>query len=113
MPVTVRTIVLKIHLYVGLIGAVFLLVLSLTGAVMAFEHDIEHWVHPTRYRVTPGPALAEDELVRIAERQFAPAVVSEIQIPAQPGIAQTMSMTGGAAVYIDPGTGTINGRTVG
>jgi uncharacterized iron-regulated membrane protein len=41
-----RAILLRIHLYLGLAAAVFLLILGLTGSVMAFENDVDHWLHP-------------------------------------------------------------------
>ena len=43
---TVRIILLKIHLWLGLTAALFLVILGLTGSVMAFEEDIIHWTHP-------------------------------------------------------------------
>jgi uncharacterized iron-regulated membrane protein len=42
-----RRLLLKIHLYLGLVAALFLVVLGLTGSIMTFEGDIEHWLHPS------------------------------------------------------------------
>ncbi len=56
MAVTARKVVLQIHLYLGLLGAIFLVILGATGSVMAFEGDIDHW-------------LASPSLVRNGARQ--------------------------------------------
>ena len=114
MPVAARYVVLKVHLYLGVAAAIFLLILSATGTVMAFEHDIERWVAPKLWLVTVGQRpLPEDELIRIAQTRFSPARVASVQMPPRPDVAQVMQMTDRAAVYINPWNGTINGRTVG
>jgi uncharacterized iron-regulated membrane protein len=114
MPRTARYVVLKLHLYLGLVAAIFLLILSATGTVMAFEHDIERWVAPKLWLVTVGQRpLPEDELIRIAQTRFSPARVASVQMPPRPDVAQVMQMTDRAAVYINPWDGTINGRIAG
>ena len=81
--ISVRKVVLKTHLYLGVAAAVVLAVLSLTGAFMAWEHDIERWTHPGLwYAKTSGKALPESEVIRIAERAFAPARVTGSDRPA-------------------------------
>lgn len=86
-----RKIVLTLHLYLGLISAVFLVVLGLTGSIMAFEGQIDHWLHPGRWYVTPGShALPESELVRTVEQRFAPDRVGSFRIAPESNIAQAM-----------------------
>ena len=109
-----RSLVFKVHLYLGLIAALFLLILGVTGAVMAFEHDIERWVDPRLWRASIGTQLIdEDRLVAIAEATFSNARVTAIQIAPRPDVVQVMRMSDGAAVYINPWDGTITGRVVG
>jgi uncharacterized iron-regulated membrane protein len=109
-----RFIFLKVHLYLGLIAAIFLLLLSVTGTIMAFEHDIERWLHPGLWKVTPGNGLMpEDELVRIAEQTAAPARVASVQISPRPDVAQVMQLTDRSTLFINPWNGTVNGRTFG
>src|SRR5215813_12461443 len=74
-------IVLKIHLYLGLLAALFLIILGLTGSIIAFEGDIDHWLHPSVWYVQDtGRNLPEGQLIAGVERQFAPARVRAIQI---------------------------------
>ena len=109
-----RSFVLKVHLYLGLVAAIFLLILSATGAVMAFEHDIERWVDPGLWHASIGTQLMdEDRLVAIAEATFSNAHVSAIQIAPRPDVVQVMRMSDRAAVYVNPWDGTITRRIVG
>jgi uncharacterized iron-regulated membrane protein len=114
VPVTTRYVVLRVHLYLGLAAAAFLLILSATGTVMAFEHEIERWVAPKLWLVAIGQRqLREDQLIRIAQTAFSPARVASVQISPRGDVVQVMQMTDRAAVYINPWDGTINGRVVG
>lgn len=88
-----RKIILKLHLYLGLMSAIFLVILGLTGSVMAFEGQLDHWLHPSRWYVTVGSqTLPESRLVQIAEERFAPRRVSTIHIAAEANIAQQISL---------------------
>ena len=109
-----RSLVVRVHLYLGLVAALFLLILSATGAVMAFEHDIERWVDPGLWSVRIGQRLIdEDRLVAIVEAEFSPARVTAIQIASRLDVVQVMRMSDRAAVYVNPWDGMITGRTVG
>jgi uncharacterized iron-regulated membrane protein len=49
-----RSLLFKVHLVGGLIGAAFLLILGVTGSVMAFESEIDIWLRPSLFRVAPS-----------------------------------------------------------
>jgi uncharacterized iron-regulated membrane protein len=110
----VRSFVVKVHLCLGLVAAFFLLILSATGAVMAFEHDIERWIDPGLWHASIGQRLIdEDRLVGLAEATFGRARAIAIQIAPRPDIVQVIRMSDGAAVFINPWDGTITRRIVG
>jgi len=89
-----RKVVLTLHLYLGLLSALFLVILGLTGSIMAFEGQIDHWLHPRRWYVTPRPqALPESELVRTVEQRFAPDRVSSFRIAPESNIAHAIIVT--------------------
>lgn len=107
-------LILKIHLYLGLTAALFLLVLGVTGSIMAFEADIDHWVHPRDWYVTPaGRPLSEADLIAAVERQVAPARVRMIQITPQRNLAQSMQLTDRTVVNVNPYNGSILNRATG
>jgi uncharacterized iron-regulated membrane protein len=110
----VRAALLKIHLYLGLTAAIFLVILGLTGSVMAFENDIGHWLHPGLFYVTPGPrALPEQVLISGAEQRFAPARVAAVQFFRQANLVRVMQMTGGLRVFVNPYDGSVLGSVRG
>ena len=54
---TAHPILLRIHLWLGIAAAPFLVILGLTGSVIAFENDIDHWLHPALYYVQARPQV--------------------------------------------------------
>lgn len=64
-----KKLVLNLHLYMGMIAAIFLVTLSLSGAVIAFEPELNQAFHPELTRVTPGKSLDWDLFRARVERQ--------------------------------------------
>lgn len=114
MAVTARKVVLQIHLYLGLVGTIFLVILGITGSVMAFEGDIDHWLHPRLWYVAAGAnPLPEGDLIGKVERQFAPARAGAVQFSQQRNLAQMVQLSGGTAVFVNPYDGSILGERTG
>lgn len=55
LPMTARKALLTLHLWLGLVSAPFLLVLGLTGAIMAYEEPLGDWLNARLMLVTPKP----------------------------------------------------------
>lgn len=111
---TLRKVILTIHLYLGLVAGIFLVILGLTGSVMAFEGDLSHWLHPDLWYVTPrARLLPELDMVSVAQNRFAPARVLAVQFSPARNLAQVIQMTDGTTAYINPYDGTVLGDTVG
>lgn len=111
---TLRTVILKIHLILGLAAAIFLAILGLTGSIMAFEGDINHWLHPDLWYVTPrARVLPENDLISMVQNQFPRARVVVVQFSRAPNLAQVMQLGDGTTVYINPYDGAVLGNTVG
>src|SRR5438094_6490956 len=100
---TVRAIVLKVHLWLGVGAAIFLVILGLTGSIMAFENDIDHWLHPGLYYVQArGQILPEAELILKVQHCFAPARVAAVHIFRQPGLAHVMQLSDRSTALVNP-----------
>jgi len=107
-------VVLKVHLYLGLVAGIFLVVLGLTGSIIAFEGDIDHWLPRGRWYVTAGSrAIAEGELIDQVQRRVAPARVSAVQFSPQRNLAQMMQLTDRSAITVNPYDGSILSRITG
>src|SRR5438105_2016578 len=113
---TARNAVLTVHLYLGLASAVFLVILGLTGAIIAFEGDVDHWLHPRLWYVEAKPAmLPEQQLIDEVEKRFVPSRVSTVQFRSA-GFAQVMWVGKAGAkiqVFINPYDGTVLGQRSG
>ena len=51
---SIRKILLNLHLWAGLAAAVFLALLGITGSLIVFEDEIDSWLNP-RPHIQPGP----------------------------------------------------------
>jgi uncharacterized iron-regulated membrane protein len=81
---------------------------------MAFEGDLDHWLHPGLWYVTPrSRPLPENELISGVQNQFPRARVVIIQFFRAPNLVQVMQMTDGTTVYVNPYDGTVLGNKVG
>ncbi len=81
---------------------------------MAFEGDIDHWLHPRLWFVTvASSALPEGDLIGKVGRAFAPGRVGAVQIFQQRNLAQMMQLTDHSAVLVNPYDGSILGRLSG
>lgn len=84
-----HSLALKIHLFGGLLAAVFLLLLGATGSIMAFESDIDQLLHPSLFHVTPvGKALPLGTLAGNAAATLGPGERIGIYIlPVKPDLS--------------------------
>ena len=107
---TARDVLLKSHLYLGFVAAVFLVILGVTGTIMAFEADIDRWVHPALWYVTVGArTLPESDLICAVEQRFAPARVAMVQVFRQANVVRMMQLTNQTSVFVNPYNASIQG----
>jgi uncharacterized iron-regulated membrane protein len=108
-----RKVFLKLHLFGGLAGAAFIVVLGLTGSIMAFEEEIDHLTHPRLFRVSPrGTPLSLAELSARATRAFPGKPVVTYGLSVSPDLAWSVNV-GGTIVFVNEYTGEILGTRTG
>ncbi len=112
-----KKLLFNIHLVIGLCAAAVLLVLSLSGAVIAFEPELNRLLHPalTEIKVT-GPALNWDQVKQSVEQQAPGWKLSRFYFPDNPGYStyvrlRSTSGHGTRQVYVNQYTGKILGST--
>lgn len=67
-PAAVRKVMVKVHRYVGLTLAFFLVIIAVTGSVIAFYDELDRVVNPQLRVVEPkSPGWAERDLIRIRD----------------------------------------------
>jgi len=101
-------------LYLGLVAALFLFILGVTGSIIAFEGDFDHWLHPGIWYVQDnGRSLPEAELIARVEQQYAPARVRGVVLSQHRDLAQLMQLTDRSTVTVNPYSGAILSRRTG
>jgi uncharacterized iron-regulated membrane protein len=110
-----KKILWQLHLYVGLAAGAFLIVLSLTGAVLVFENELNRAVNPQLLKVqAKGQAPAWETVRRRVEEQEPAWRVQRIYLPASEDdstYVRLVSRTTGRIreIYVDQLTGKVLG----
>ncbi|CAB3664760.1 PepSY-associated TM helix domain-containing protein [Paraburkholderia rhynchosiae] len=114
----------RLHRWFGVATALFLFVAGLTGAIIAWDHELDAALNPSFFKArTAGPALSGLELARRVEAADARIQVTYLPLTAESGHTLQMMVlprTNPATrepysldfnqVAVDPATGEIQGR---
>ncbi|MEX2643450.1 MAG: PepSY-associated TM helix domain-containing protein [Acetobacterales bacterium] len=98
-----------IHLWLTLIFAVPVFVLSITGAILVFGEELQSLISPDTHKVAPGgERLSQTELLAEIRRQKSEMGVWSVSIKSEPDEAWSMWLRDGAGVLnVDPYTGRV------
>ena len=76
-----RKILLNVHLVVGLLAAVVLVIVGLTGSILAFDGYYDGWLNPSLYRATPqAHRISEASLQSNVHRRYASVAIERIDM---------------------------------
>jgi len=109
---SLRKLFFWLHLVAGVVAGVVILIMSVTGAAIAFDKDVVAKAEQ-EVRKVPAPAagtsrLALDELLDRAKEKQPVARPSAVTVFADPQAAVSMSFGRTNAYYVNPYTGTIS-----
>lgn len=118
-----RAIMLKLHRYMGLTMALFLVITGLTGAVISWDHELDEWLNPHLFKAqTQGVPQSALSLAERVEARFPQVEVTYFEFHAEPGHSQYFGVSprvdpetgrlyqpGFNQVYVDPVSGDIQG----
>jgi uncharacterized iron-regulated membrane protein len=108
-----RNALVTLHFFAALVAAAFVVVLGLTGGVMAFEEELDHRLHPRLFAVTPeGTPHTLADLAARATAAFPGKPVVTYGLGAAPDLAWSVNV-GGTLVFVNPYTGEILGTRTG
>jgi uncharacterized iron-regulated membrane protein len=112
-----KKLLLMLHLYVGLTASFFLICISLSGAMIAFEPELNRAFHPELTNVTPvGQPLNWDEFRTQVEQQSPGWKLIRFYFPDQPNWSTYVRLRNVAThkirhVYVNQYTGQVLGST--
>jgi uncharacterized iron-regulated membrane protein len=105
-----RKLIFNLHLYGALIAGLFVVVIGVTGSIMAFEEDIDRVTHRGLFHVDPqGAPMPVTELLKAAQKAYPGQRIGSIRLPQRPTDAAQFTVKGPRAVFINPYTGAIIG----
>lgn len=118
-----RRILFQIHWALGITAGLVLVVMGITGAMMAFEDEIMRAMSPGIVTVTPPPGaqrLSPDRLVEAIRQQRRNRGIDMLTIAASPNESDTVFFTrdrgkrgGERRSYVDPYSGRLLGQANG
>lgn len=104
---------LQVHLWLGLTLGVIGALLGVSGSLLVYDHELDHWLHPQRYALTGAQA---GQPVSVYARSAAQSIggdarATAIRFPdgeANPVVVFVRAGTGPfQRVYLDPPTGRV------
>jgi uncharacterized iron-regulated membrane protein len=110
--VRLRTVLFNIHLWLGLTAGAFIALLGITGAIMAFEPEIEHAEHPHLWYVAPAPGARPLTLAQISatiSRAFPADTITGYQVSTKPSLSYQVGLTK-SFVFVNQYSGAILGQ---
>jgi uncharacterized iron-regulated membrane protein len=104
----------RVHKWLGLVTGLFILLLSGTGSLLVFEHEIDRALRPDLLRVEPRPSRASlDQMLAKVRAAYPNSDLRGFRnVPHEPTEAVTFAMTHQGRywfVHLDPYTGRILG----
>ncbi|VXC71262.1 Peptidase [Burkholderia sp. 8Y] len=119
-----RRVLVQLHRWFGLATALFLFVSGLTGAIIAWDHEIDALLNPSFFHARSQSAPLEPlELARRVEAGHPQVQVTYLPLGVEPGhtvqmmvVPRTNPATGAAyaidynQIAVDPATGEVQGR---
>jgi len=112
----------QVHKWIGLVLAILIIPISLTGAALVWDDALDRTINPQRYAVSGGTLIDPDLYVRAARGVLGPEDrVTTLTLPGDADAPVIVAATGKAAkgppvrtsVYLDPPTARVLDKAVG
>jgi uncharacterized iron-regulated membrane protein len=104
-----RKLILNLHLYTALVAGLFIVILGVTGSVMAFEPELDHLFNPALFKVQPGPSpVPVTEIIHTLKTAYPHQKFGGLNLPSAPDMSYSAS-TRGKEIFINGYTGKIIG----
>ena len=104
-----RKLIFNLHLWVALTLAILVAIFGATGAIMAFEPEIDHLLHWKLSHVTPqGHTLSLAEINTVISKAYPGERIGGYQMSTSPDLSYQVGLRR-AVVYVNPYSGEILG----
>src|SRR5581483_1975475 len=101
-----RKVLFNLHLYGALIAGLFVVVIGVTGSIMAFEPELDRLTNPSLFRVEPqGEPLPASQLFQAASRAYPNQKIAFMRMPQSATDSAQFNIKGPKQVFLNPYTG--------
>jgi uncharacterized iron-regulated membrane protein len=109
---TIRKAIFWTHLSAGVIAALVIVMMSVTGVVLTYERQLKEWAdrQVLDIRESRGDLLSVDELLAAARAADANMRINSIGIHSRPDMPPVASQGRSGQVYLNPYSGELLGR---
>lgn len=110
----VRRVIFWCHLVAGVTAGVVILIMSVTGVLLAFERQITRWADTRDYKVSrpspDAPRLPVETLLARAREAQPAAAPSAVTLYSDASAPASVSFPGGRSLFLNPYTGEVFGE---
>lgn len=104
-----RKVLFNLHLYLALFTGIFVVIVGVSGSIMAFEEEIDHATNPKFFKVEPrGQRLSAGEMLAAAAKAYPGQKIGSLRLPQGPDNSAGFGVRG-QQVFLNPYTGVIIG----
>jgi uncharacterized iron-regulated membrane protein len=105
-----RKLLFNLHLYGALVVGTFVVIVGLTGSIIAFEEDLDHLFNPALFHVqVQGERMPPSALLKAASAAYPGQRIGAIRLPQAPDDSAVFTVPGPRQVFMNPYTGAIVG----
>ena len=106
-----RKLLFNLHLYLALLAGLFIVTIGVTGAIMAFEPELDRAMNASLFKVKPqAQPVRASALFGAASKAYPGQRIASIRMPQSPNDSAQFTVKGPRQIFMDPYTGTINGE---
>ncbi len=106
-----RKLLLNLHLYLALVVGLFVVVIGLSGSIIAFEPELDRLLNPSLFHVSAqGRTMSVDDLFQAAAKAYPGQKVATLRLPQSADDSVQFNVKGPKQVFMNPYTGAILGE---
>jgi len=105
-----RTWLFNLHLYLALVVGIFVVIIGLTGSIVAFEDDLDHLFNPRLFHVeASGTRMQATDLFAAAGLAFPGQKIGSLRLPQSETQSVMFTVKGPRQAFLNPYNGQLLG----
>jgi uncharacterized iron-regulated membrane protein len=109
--VRLRSLLFWTHLICGAAAGIVILIMSVTGVLLAYQRQITAWADTRGYHIEPGPQrLSADAIVSTVAELRPDLTPTAVMVRSEPTSPASLTIGAGRQLFVDPYTGAVLGE---